>query len=102
MNNIREIHQFVFHRIYITIFLFIDLRLRFLTLLAGVVAGVCSLVTSRQFGAGVLEDSFASRLSTYYRTSAQFMALYGLLNFYLYTMAYVYAPALQQVYGQRK
>ncbi|KAF7393944.1 hypothetical protein HZH68_010763 [Vespula germanica] len=76
------------------------LRLRFLTLLAGVVAGVCSLVTSRQFGAGVLEDSFASRLSTYYRTSAQFMALYGLLNFYLYTMAYVYAPAVQQVYGQ--
>ncbi|KMQ93068.1 transmembrane protein 181 [Lasius niger] len=79
-----------------------DLRLRFLTLLAAVVAGVCSLVTARQFGAGVLEDSFASRLSTYYRTSAQFMALYGLLNFYLYTMAYVYAPALQQVYGQRE
>lgn len=81
---------------------FTDLRLRFLTLLAAVVAGVCSLVTARQFGAGVLEDSFASRLSTYYRTSAQFMALYGLLNFYLYTMAYVYAPALQQVYGQRE
>jgi len=79
-----------------------DLRLRFLTLLAAVVAGVCSLVTARQFGAGVLEDSFASRLSTYYRTSAQFMALYGLLNFYLYTMAYVYAPAFQQVYGQRE
>ncbi|XP_071569724.1 transmembrane protein 181-like [Temnothorax nylanderi] len=79
---------------------YFDLRLRFLTLLAAVVAGVCSLVTARQFGAGVLEDSFASRLSTYYRTSAQFMALYGLLNFYLYTMAYVYAPALQQVYGQ--
>lgn len=81
---------------------FADLRLRFLTLLAAVVAGVCSLVTARKFGAGVLEDSFASRLSTYYRTSAQFMALYGLLNFYLYTMAYVYAPALQQVYGQRE
>lgn len=30
------------------------------------------------------------------------MALYGLLNFYLYTMAYVYAPAVEQVYGQRK
>ncbi|XP_046734631.1 transmembrane protein 181 isoform X1 [Diprion similis] len=79
---------------------YFDLRLRFLTLLAGVVAGVCTLVTTRHFGTGVFEDSFASRLSTYYRTSAQFMALYGLLNFYLYTMAYVYAPALQQVYGQ--
>ncbi|XP_015116993.1 transmembrane protein 181 [Diachasma alloeum] len=79
---------------------YFDLRLRFLTLLAVIVAGVCALVTARQFGAGVLEDSFASRLSTYYRTSAQFMALYGLLNFYLYTMAYVYSPGIQQVYGQ--
>lgn len=70
--------------------------------MAAVVIGVCALVTARKFGAGVFEDSFASRLSTYYHTSAQFMALYGLLNFYLYTMAYVYAPALQQVYGQRK
>lgn len=49
-----------------------------------------------------MEDSFASRLSTYYRTSAQFMALYGLFNFYLYTMAYVYSPADEQVTGQRK
>lgn len=84
------------------IFFFLDLRLRFLTLLAAVVSLVCGCVTARQFGAGIFEDSFASRLTTYYRSSAQFMALYGLLNFYLYTMAYVYAPAYQQVYGQRK
>lgn len=81
---------------------FSDLRLRFLTLLAAVVSLVCGCVTARQFGAGIFEDSFASRLTTYYRSSAQFMALYGLLNFYLYTMAYVYAPAYQQVYGQRE
>ncbi|XP_076239497.1 transmembrane protein 181 isoform X2 [Calliopsis andreniformis] len=79
---------------------YFDLRLRFLTLLAGVVSSVCGCVTARQFGAGIFEDSFASRLTTYYRSSAQFMALYGLLNFYLYTMAYVYAPSHQQVYGQ--
>ncbi|XP_029042905.1 transmembrane protein 181 [Osmia bicornis bicornis] len=79
---------------------YFDLRLRFLTLLASVVSLVCGCVTARQFGAGIFEDSFASRLTTYYRSSAQFMALYGLLNFYLYTMAYVYAPAQQQVYGQ--
>lgn len=79
---------------------YFDLRLRFLTLLAAVVSFVCGCVTARQFGAGIFEDSFASRLTTYYRSSAQFMALYGLLNFYLYTMAYVYAPASQQVYGQ--
>lgn len=79
---------------------YFDLRLRFLTLLAGVVSSVCGCVTARQFGAGIFEDSFASRLTTYYRSSAQFMALYGLLNFYLCTMAYVYAPAHQQVYGQ--
>ncbi|KAF7987180.1 hypothetical protein HCN44_004040 [Aphidius gifuensis] len=79
---------------------YFDMRLKFLTLLAIIVAVVCAFVTSRQFGAGVLEDSFASRLSTYYKTSAQFMALYGLLNFYLYTMAYVYSPNLPNVYGQ--
>lgn len=78
------------------------MRLKFLTLLAIIVAVVCAVVTSRKFGAGVLEDSFASRLSTYYKTSAQFMALYGLLNFYLYTMAYVYSPNITNVYGQRK
>ncbi|XP_076297596.1 transmembrane protein 181-like isoform X2 [Lasioglossum baleicum] len=79
---------------------YFDLRLRFLTLLAGVVFSLCGCVTAQQFGAGIFEDSFASRLTTYYRSSAQFMALYGLLNFYLYTMAYVYAPAYQEVYGQ--
>lgn len=84
------------------LYCFSDLRLRFLTLLAAVVSLVCGCVTARQFGAGIFEDSFASRLTTYYRSSAQFMALYGLLNFYLYTMAYVYAPAYQQVYGQRE
>ena len=60
------------------------------------------MITARQFGAGVLEDSFASRLSTYYKTSAQFMALYGVLNFYVYAMAHVYSPDIQQVYGQRE
>ncbi|CAB0033201.1 unnamed protein product [Trichogramma brassicae] len=79
---------------------FFDLRLRFLSLFATIVVTVVTIVTIRQFGAGVLEDSFAGRLSTHYRTSAQFMALYGLFNFYLYIMAYVYSPASQQVFGQ--
>jgi hypothetical protein len=81
---------------------FVDLRLKFLTLFAIIVVGILSLITARQFGAGVLEDSFASRLSTHYRTSAQFMALYGLLNFYVYAMSYVYAPGIEQIYGQRR
>ncbi|XP_011499430.1 PREDICTED: transmembrane protein 181 [Ceratosolen solmsi marchali] len=79
---------------------YFDLRLKFLTLFLAIVIGISSLITIRRFGAGVLEDSFASRLSTHYKTSAQFMALYGLLNFYLYAMSYVYSPGVQQVYGQ--
>ncbi|XP_014213991.1 transmembrane protein 181 [Copidosoma floridanum] len=79
---------------------YFDQRLRFMTLFVAIVIGTSALITARQFGAGVLEDSFVSRLSTHYKTSAQFMALYGLLNFYLYTMTYVYAPGAQQVYGQ--
>lgn len=45
-----------------------------------------------RFGFGVLEDNFVANLSTTYKSSAEFMCFYGLLNFYLFTMAYVYSP----------
>ena len=56
-------------------------------------------VTVLRFGVGVLEDNFVSELSTTYGSSAQFMAFYGLLNFYLYTMAYVYSPSERALMG---
>ncbi|KAL3279139.1 hypothetical protein HHI36_016653 [Cryptolaemus montrouzieri] len=71
---------------------FFDLRLKFLTLLMLIVLTISLVITFLRFGVGFLEDNFVARLSTHYTSSAQFMAFYGLLNFYLYTMAYVYSP----------
>jgi hypothetical protein len=56
------------------------------------VLSITLTVTLCRFGFGILEDNFVARLSTTYKSSAQFMCFYGLLNFYLYTMAYVYSP----------
>lgn len=70
-----------------------DMRLRFLTLFMMVVVGATLALTGMRYGAGVLEDDFVSQLSTTYTSSAHFMCLYGLLNFYTFSMAYVYSPA---------
>lgn len=69
-----------------------DIRLKFLTLLMLFVLSISITVTTCRFGFGILEDNFVASLNTTYRSSAQFMCFYGLLNFYLYTMAYVYSP----------
>lgn len=53
-----------------------------------------------RFGVGILEDNFVAELSTHYSSSAQFMSFYGLLNFYLYTMAYVYSPGNRAIHGK--
>ncbi|XP_065170507.1 transmembrane protein 181 [Atheta coriaria] len=71
---------------------FFDMRLKFLTLLMLVVLFISLIITALRFGFGVLEDNFVAQLSTHYNSSAQFMSFYGLLNFYVYAMAYVYAP----------
>lgn len=68
------------------------MRLKFLTLLMLFVITITITVTTCRFGFGILEDNFVASLNTTYRSSAQFMCFYGLLNFYLFTMAYVYAP----------
>lgn len=69
-----------------------DTRLKFLTLLMLFVVTITIAVTASRFGFGILEDNFVANLTTNYKSSAQFMCFYGLLNFYLYTMAYVYSP----------
>ncbi|XP_050689752.1 transmembrane protein 181-like isoform X2 [Eriocheir sinensis] len=72
---------------------YFDLRLKFVTLLLAVVVSVGTTITVLRFGVGVLEDNFVAQLSTHYESSAQFMAFYGLLNLYVFTMAYVYSPS---------
>ncbi|UYV60779.1 TMEM181 [Cordylochernes scorpioides] len=73
---------------------YFDVRLKFLTALTLVTLAVSVAVTALRFGlSAALEDNFAAQLSTTYSSSVQFMASYGLLNFYLFTMAYVYSPS---------
>ncbi|XP_014670266.1 PREDICTED: transmembrane protein 181-like [Priapulus caudatus] len=77
---------------------YFDLRLKFLTTLMLLVLSVTVAITFLRFGAGVLQDNFVAELSTNYKNSAEFMMSYALLNFYMYTMAYVYSPAKNAVY----
>ncbi|XP_046655342.1 transmembrane protein 181-like [Daphnia pulicaria] len=76
---------------------FFDMRLKFLTLLVLFVLSISISVTFLRYGIGVLQDNFIAQLSTNYRNSSEFLALYGLLNFYIYTMAYVYSPTSNAV-----
>lgn len=75
------------------------MRLKFLTVLMAFVLSISITVTVCRFGIGILEDNFVARLHTTYQTSAQFMCFYGLLNFYLFTMAYVYSPSGRPLHG---
>ncbi|XP_078618423.1 transmembrane protein 181-like isoform X1 [Branchiostoma floridae x Branchiostoma japonicum] len=72
---------------------YFDLRLKFLTALMFVVLAISIAITVMRFGTGVLQDNFVADLATHYKNSAEFLSFYGLLNFYLYTMAYVYSPS---------
>ncbi|KAJ8977166.1 hypothetical protein NQ317_003106 [Molorchus minor] len=77
---------------------FFGLRLKFLTLLMLMVIIISCVITVLRFGVGILEDNFVAQLSTHYVNSSQFMSFYGLLNFYLYTMAYVYSPSSTNIH----
>lgn len=76
----------------VDLLLFSDVRLKFMTSLMLIVLTLSVVITVMRFGISVLEDNFVADLSTTYGSSAEFMSFYGLLNFYLYTMAYVYSP----------
>lgn len=80
---------------------YFDMRLKFLTLLMVFVLSISLTVTMCRFGFGILEDNFVATLNTTYKSSAQFMCFYGLLNFYLYTMAYVYSPSGRPIHGKQ-
>ncbi|CAH1799818.1 unnamed protein product, partial [Owenia fusiformis] len=77
---------------------YFDLRLKFLTALMLVVLAISIAITALRFGVGVLRDNFVAQLSTHYQNSAEFLSFYGLLNFYLYTMAFVYSPTNNAMY----
>ncbi|XP_069463979.1 transmembrane protein 181 isoform X1 [Ambystoma mexicanum] len=77
---------------------YVDLRLKFLTALTFVVLVISIVILYLRFGARVLQDNFVAELSTHYQNSAEFLSFYGLLNFYLYTLAFVYSPSKNALY----
>nr|XP_018915872.1 PREDICTED: transmembrane protein 181 [Bemisia tabaci]XP_018915873.1 PREDICTED: transmembrane protein 181 [Bemisia tabaci] len=77
---------------------FFDMRLKFLTMLMLIVIAIGISITFSRFGVDIVEDNFISDLSTTYESSVEFMALYGLLNFYLFTMAFVYSPSENTIF----
>eukprot|EP00075_Anas_platyrhynchos_P020960 XP_027310213.1 transmembrane protein 181 [Anas platyrhynchos] len=77
---------------------YVDLRLKFLTALTFIVLVISIVILYLRFGAQVLQDNFVAELSTHYQNSAEFLSFYGLLNFYLYTLAFVYSPSKNALY----
>uniref|UniRef100_A0A8C0VUB3 Transmembrane protein 181 n=1 Tax=Castor canadensis TaxID=51338 RepID=A0A8C0VUB3_CASCN len=91
---------------------YVDLRLKFLTSLTFVVLVISIIILYLRFGAQVLQDNFVAELSTHYQNyilfigapvlrrhpGTEFLSFYGLLNFYLYTLAFVYSPSKNALY----
>uniref|UniRef100_A0A3Q2TW87 Transmembrane protein 181 n=1 Tax=Fundulus heteroclitus TaxID=8078 RepID=A0A3Q2TW87_FUNHE len=80
-----------------------DLRLKFLTALTFVVLIISVVILYLRFGAKALQDNFVSELSTHYQNYilSEFLSFYGLLNFYLYTLAFVYSPSKNALYDSQ-
>ena len=51
------------------------------------------VITTLRFGSGIIDENFVPELASRYKNSVEFLSYYALINFYLYTMAYVYSPA---------
>ncbi|XP_066452190.1 transmembrane protein 181 isoform X2 [Eleutherodactylus coqui] len=77
---------------------YVDLRLKFLTALTFLVLVISIFILYLRFGSQVLQDNFVAELTTHYQNSAEFLSFYGLLNFYLYTLAFVYSPSKNALY----
>ena len=78
----------------------VDMRLKFMTVLMLIILGGSIMITALRFGVNPLwSDHFVPELSTHYHSSAMFAAFYALLNFYMLTMAYVYSPSKNAVFG---
>ncbi|KAG8583415.1 hypothetical protein GDO81_008396, partial [Engystomops pustulosus] len=79
---------------------YVDLRLKFLTALTFVVLVISIVILYLRFGSQVLQDNFVAELTTHYQNYIllPFLSFYGLLNFYLYTLAFVYSPSKNALY----
>jgi hypothetical protein len=72
-----------------------------MTALMLIVFGVSITITVLRFGVNPLwSDHFIPELSTHYHNSAMFATFYALLNFYMFTMAFVYSPSKNAMFGR--
>lgn len=71
-----------------------------MTFLMLIVLSISIAITAMKFGAAALQDNFVAEISTNYENSIEFVSFYGLLNFYMYTMAFVYSPSKNAQYGE--
>ncbi|XP_035378550.1 transmembrane protein 181 isoform X1 [Electrophorus electricus] len=78
-----------------------DLRLKFLTALTFLVLIISMIILYLRFGSKALQDNFVAELSIHYQNSAEFVSFYGLLNFYLYTLAFIYSPSKNTLYDSQ-
>lgn len=77
-----------------------DLRLKFVTVFMLLVLGVSVVVMVMRFAnSTVSSDSFVTEVSLPYTSATQFLVFYGLLNYYVYIMAYVYSPSHNAALG---
>ena len=75
---------------------FLDARLKFHSASLIVVLFLTLSIVFNRYGYGVLEDNFVARIYTSYNSEGQFLALYTVLNCYIYVLAYVYTPTSAQ------
>lgn len=57
------------------------------------VVSMLSLITVLRFSSSMIDENFVPELAARYKNSVEFLSVYGIVNLYLFTMAYVYAPA---------
>uniref|UniRef100_A0A4W4END0 Transmembrane protein 181 n=1 Tax=Electrophorus electricus TaxID=8005 RepID=A0A4W4END0_ELEEL len=79
-----------------------DLRLKFLTALTFLVLIISMIILYLRFGSKALQDNFVAKiLLLNYSLPAEFVSFYGLLNFYLYTLAFIYSPSKNTLYDSQ-
>lgn len=60
-----------------------------------------TVLAAQGWGPAALQDHWASQPNIHYDTSAPFMAVYGLFNFYIYILAYLFTPGGGNIHGKR-
>lgn len=77
-----------------------DIRLRCISIVVASVTVITALLALQGWGPAALQDHWASQPKINYDTSAPFMAMYGLFNFKMYILAYLFSPGGGSIHGK--